>query len=74
MGFEIENGMPYLIIDGMAYQAEIKDGQVKYDPDSGTLTEATGRYSLYEIMAKCGNNSPAQKKGRKKQEAESGLC
>ncbi len=74
MGFEIENGMPYLIIGDRAYLAEIKDGQIRYDPDNGILTEAKGRYSLQEVMAKCGNSTPAPKKGRKKQEAESGLC
>ena len=69
MGFEIENGMPYLIIGRRAYLAEIKDGLVKYDPDSGVPTDKTGRYSLQEVMAKCGNSTPAPKKGRKKQEA-----
>lgn len=69
MVFDIENGMPYLIMGGRAYPVKIKDGIVEYDPDSGTMTESKGRYSLTEVMAKCGNEvSSMPKRSRKKAE------
>lgn len=56
MRFEIDVGKPYLIIDGRAYPVKIKNGNVEYDPNSGVTTEAKGRYSLREVIAKCGKN------------------
>lgn len=56
MRFEIENGKPYLIIDGRAYPVKIKARSVEYDPSAGTMTEAKGRYTLQEVISKCGEN------------------
>lgn len=56
MRFEIDGGKPYLIIDGRAYPVKIKGGAVEYDPESGTMTEAKGRYTLREVVAKCGDD------------------
>lgn len=69
MNFIIENGMPYLVSNGRAYPVEIRDGAVKYDEEHATMTEEKGRYSLQEIIAKCGNNvSSIPKRSRKKTE------
>lgn len=56
MNFEIDGGKPYLIIDGRAYPVKIKNGNVEYNPNGGVMTEAKGRYSLREVIAKCGKN------------------
>lgn len=69
MNFIIEKGMPYLVSNGRAYPVDIKDGVVKYNEEHSTMTEAKGRYSLQEIISKCGNNiSSIPKKSRKKSE------
>lgn len=69
MVFDIENGKPYLVTGGRAYPVKIKDGNVEYDPASGVLTESKGRYSLEEVMAKCGREaSSIPKRNRKKPE------
>lgn len=69
MNFTIENGMPYLVSNGRAYPVEIKDGIVKYNEKHATMTETKGRYSLQEIIAKCGKNiSSIPKRGQKKTE------
>lgn len=63
--------MPYLIMDGRSYPVKIKDGNITYDSGAGTMTESKGRYSLEEVMAKCGRAvSSIPKKPRKKAEAE----
>lgn len=67
MVFDIENGVPYLVTGGRAYPVKIKDGSVEYDASDGTMTESKGRYSLAEVMAKCGREvSSLPKKSRKK--------
>lgn len=69
MVFDIENGLPYLIAGGRSYPVKIKDGNVEYDIGAGTMTESKGRYSLEEVMAKCGKEvSSMPKKVRKKTE------
>lgn len=75
MKFFIENGVPYLVSNGMAYPVEIKDGNVRYEESQAFPSNIPGRYSLKEVMAKCGNNaSSIQKKSRKRQDTENGLC
>lgn len=69
MVFDIEGGVPYLVAGGRAYSVKIKDGSVEYDASDGTMTESKGRYSLEEVMAKCGREaSSLPKKSRKKAE------
>lgn len=69
MNFIIENGMPYLVSNGRAYPVEIRDGTVKYDEERAAMTGEKGRYSLQEVMAKCGRNiSSIPKRSRKKME------
>lgn len=69
MVFDIENGMPYLVMGGRVYPVKIKGSMVEYDPDGGTMTESKGRYSLTEVIAKCGKEvSSMPKRSRKKAE------
>lgn len=69
MLFEIINGLPYLISHGKAYPVEIKDGTVKYDAEHATATRHKGRYTLIEIVAKCGKEAssvPAPRKTKRR--------
>lgn len=68
MRFEIKDGLPYLIADGRAIPVGIRDGDVKYDVSQAVATELTGRYSLAEVMAKCGNCSSIARRTKKKTE------
>lgn|GEM_PF-2166487 len=67
MKFAIVDGLPYLISNGYAIPVEIKDGSVRYDASQSSESEERGRYSLHEIIAKCGNDiSSIPKKQRAK--------
>lgn len=66
MRFEIKDGLPYLIADGRAIPVMIRDGDVKYDVSQAVATELTGRYSLTEVMAKCGNCSSITRRTKRK--------
>lgn len=62
----IIDGLPYLIHDGMAYPAAIKqNGDYTIAPNQAFPTEERGRYLMLEIMAKCGPVSSVKKVARK---------
>ena len=65
MRFAIVNGLPYLVSNGKMIPVEIKDGTVKIDKENARATSLKGRYTLIEIVAKCGNTSSIKKVTRK---------
>lgn len=70
MRFIIENGLPFLIGGGKAYPVNIHDGKVDFDEDGATLTNATGNYTLDEIVRKLGDVSSIKPKKKKSKEKE----
>lgn len=70
MRFAIVNGLPYLISNGHAIPVEIKDGSVRYDESHSTETGERGRYSLQEVIAKCGNEISSIPKRQKAKKAD----
>lgn len=61
--FAIIDGLPYLIHGGKAYPVDIKDnGDYLVDKKQAFKTKESGRYMLFEIMAKCKNRCSIKKK------------
>lgn len=69
MMFAVINELPYLIHNGMAYPVNIKDnGDYELSESQAFETEETGRYMLFEVMAKCKNHCSIKKAAKKKTE------
>ena len=65
MRFEIIEGLPYIVISGNAYAVDLSNGDVTIDKSAAVRTGIKGRYTLMEILAKCGRVSSIKRQEKK---------
>lgn len=72
MMFAVINDLPYLVHNGMAYPVSIKDnGDYELSESQAFKTDETGRYMLFEVMAKCKNRCSIKRQQKRKLSKES---
>ena len=67
MRYTIIDGLPYIVISGNAYAVDLSKNSVRIDKSAVIQSGVRGRYTITEILAKCGAVSSIKRTRRKKE-------